>query len=67
MSGALGSMVVGQLQLDYQRAGEPLLAVCSLIIAALLYVSSSTYYELVAYITFILLTVIYQTVITVAK
>uniref|UniRef100_A0A1B6H9P4 Major facilitator superfamily (MFS) profile domain-containing protein n=1 Tax=Homalodisca liturata TaxID=320908 RepID=A0A1B6H9P4_9HEMI len=65
--GALGSMIVGRLQLDWRRLGETLLAVGSLAMAGVLYIMSATGSEVVAYLSIIILNIIFQTMITVAN
>ncbi|KAG8293564.1 hypothetical protein J6590_016523 [Homalodisca vitripennis] len=65
--GALGSMIVGRVQLDWRRLGETLLAVGSLAMAGVLYIMSATGSEVVAYLSIIILNIIFQTMITVAN
>uniref|UniRef100_A0A1B6LXI6 Major facilitator superfamily (MFS) profile domain-containing protein n=1 Tax=Graphocephala atropunctata TaxID=36148 RepID=A0A1B6LXI6_9HEMI len=65
--GALGAMIVGKAKVDWRGWGESLLAVGSLAMAALLYVTSRTSSEIIAYLTIIGLNIIFQIMITVAN
>ncbi|XP_046669330.1 folate transporter 1-like [Homalodisca vitripennis] len=64
--GACASIIMGRVTLNWQFLGEFILGVCSLLMTFLLMTMSMTMNVFVAYITFIALTIIYQTMITVA-
>lgn len=63
----MASMAMGKIKLDWARIGEPVLAVCAIGVAAVLFVMSQTLSMMFAYVTYIGFTVIYHTMITVAK
>lgn len=60
-------MSMGKVQLDWTRLGEPVLAVCSLVIALVLFLMTKATSMVVAYVTYICYTIVYHTMITVAK
>ncbi|XP_046669329.1 folate transporter 1-like isoform X2 [Homalodisca vitripennis] len=65
--GAMASMTIGKVHLDWTVVGEPVLAVGAFGVAAVLFLMSGTRSMALAYSTYICFTVIYHTMITVAN
>ncbi|XP_054273212.1 thiamine transporter 1-like isoform X2 [Macrosteles quadrilineatus] len=65
--GAMASLTIGRVKVDWARLGEPVLAVCAVLVAIVLWIMSGTRSMLLAYLTYIFFTVVYHTMITVAN
>jgi hypothetical protein len=67
MSGASMSLTVGHVTLPWNKWGEPLLLVTSIVQGTLLILMSQTGSIIVAYVCYIVFRTIYQVMITVAR
>uniref|UniRef100_A0A1B6CPJ0 Major facilitator superfamily (MFS) profile domain-containing protein n=2 Tax=Clastoptera arizonana TaxID=38151 RepID=A0A1B6CPJ0_9HEMI len=65
--GAVASMLMGRLKVDWRSKGEAVLTMCSIGLGIALFVMSQTYSMAVAYVLFIVFTIVYQIMMTVAN
>lgn len=63
----MASMAMGKVKLDWARIGEPVLAVCTIVMSVILFAKSHTQSIQFSYLLYICFTIIYHTMITVAK
>lgn len=65
--GAAATMTMGKVKLDWRRVGESVLALCSICCGLVLYLMAQTNSMVLAYVTYVIFTVIFHMMITVAN
>lgn len=65
--GAAATMMMGKVKLNWHRVGESVLALCSICCGLVLYLMAWTNSLVLAYVTYVIFTVIFHMMITVAK
>lgn len=67
ISGALATLGIGYVRVDWSVYGEAVIALISVLEGVMLYVAGTTEYLWVAYVTYIIFCVSYSVLITIAR
>lgn len=65
--GAAATMAMGKIKLNWRQVGESVLALCSICCGLVLYLMAQTNSLILAYVTYVIFTVIFHMMITVAN